>query len=205
MPTAPAPAEKRRVRPAVWLASTATAATLFLGINGTLASWTQAIVTNSTNDVKSTSAVALKESNAAGTQCVDTATSADNTATCSTINKYGGTTTPLAPGGSQSVTVKLANTGAGSGTLTLEPGACTDGGTAYHLCDKAMVQVSCTSPSTLNSTAIALKSFTTQTVGTLAAGAGTDCTFTVSLPSDTPSGYANQIASQVLVWKLVSA
>jgi hypothetical protein len=50
-----------------------------------------------------------------------------------------------------------------------------------------------------------LSAFTGATVGTLAVGEDTDCTFTLTLPVGTPSAYASQLASQVLHWTLTAS
>lgn len=99
---------KKRLRnaPVVWGSSALAAAVLVLGINGTLSTWTQAIIDNGNNSAASASAVALTETvksqanqgGAGGTQTVgtvcDTRTQPSNeltdAAACDTINKYGG-------------------------------------------------------------------------------------------------------------------
>lgn len=215
---------RRRFAPLVWLSGALAAVLLVLGITGTLSGWTEAIITNDHDDVASARAVALSESSG-GTTCVDTATSADNTATCSTVNKYGGvagggpeTTSSgvvaLSPGDSRTATVTLANTGTGTGNLVLGAAACTTGvndvaggdTTAdYDVCTRITVSVECTGDATLAATApVTLSAFTGDPVGDLAAGESTDCTFTVELPTGTPSGYSNQLAAQVLTWTLTA-
>lgn len=205
---------KRRFMPAIWIASGLSAVALTLGISGTLADWTQAIIVNDTNDAQSAASVALKESSG-GVDCVDTADNATNTATCSSINKFGGTAAPLAPGGSQSVTVDLTNTGSGTGALTLTAAACTNTAVTgsgadpatYPLCSQATIAVTCTTPGTLSYGPQSLTTFAgagALTVGTLTSGQSTSCTFTVALPSTAPSGYADQIVAQQLTWDLSS-
>ena len=83
----PSPLKKKRFAPVVWGASALAAAVLVLGVTGTLSSWTTAVIGNTDNSVASTKAVSLSESSG-GTQCVDTADTNDNTAQCTTINKY---------------------------------------------------------------------------------------------------------------------
>ena len=41
-------------------------------------------------------------------------------------------------------------------------------------------------------------------VGSLPAGATTTCTFKVTLPLNTPAGFASQVASQSLRWELTA-
>jgi hypothetical protein len=208
--------EHRRRRTGVlWASGAIAGAILLLAVNGTLSSWTTAIIDNSGNDVASKGAVALVETD--GTHTCDTGTSATNQVTCATINKYGGTGVPLDPDGtnSQSVTVNLKNTGTVSGTLALSSDACvstaapasTGADPAGHpVCNVVTVEVACTAPATLDTTGTpaALNTFGGGPVGTLAPGDATNCTFTLTLPSGTPSSYASQVASQALHWTLTA-
>lgn len=221
--------KRRRAVPVLWASGAVAAAVLVLGVNGTLSSWTQAIINNDHNDVASAKAVALSEANASGVVCKDTADSATNEATCSTINKYGGvsgggaeanaysttnTTGYLTPGDSRSVQVTLANTGTGTGDLVLSADGCSNsvndaaGGdttVGYDVCTKITVSLACTGDATVAATTpAALSAFSGASIGTLAPGDSTDCTFTVELPSDTPSGFSNQLAAQALHWTLTA-
>ncbi|MBN9618440.1 MAG: hypothetical protein J0H43_01705, partial [Actinobacteria bacterium] len=121
------------LRPALWAAGAVAAALLTLGVNGTLASWTQAIIGNSTNTVATGSAVILQEVSGANT-CTSSS-STTNSSTCATINKYGGTATPLTPGTSQVTTVTFTNTGAqNASTFVVTPGTCTSTPSTPNLC-----------------------------------------------------------------------
>ncbi|HVK29442.1 MAG TPA: hypothetical protein VM575_13965 [Nocardioides sp.] len=182
---------------------------LVLGVSGTLASWTRAIVTNDTNTLEAAQALILEETGPNSAVCTSTdGGGSGNTFTCSTIDKYGGTATPLEPGDHQVVTVTLKNTGTGSGPLTLEPGTCaTSGGSptaTASICDVALVTVVCTAPSALDTTGapVALSSLGDQAVATLDAGESTDCTFDVSLPASASPQVSGQTATQPLVWTL---
>jgi len=208
--------DRRRRGTVLWAGGAVAAAILVLGVNGTLSSWTSAVIDNQNNDVAAKGAVALVETGPGGT--CDTGPSSTNQVTCNTINTYGSTGVPLNPdsltgGNTQSVTVNLKNTGTAAGSLVLTADTCGSsalGGAptadpiTYPVCDKVMVEVSCTAPGTLDTTgaAVALSSFTGGNVGPLAAGASTDCTFTLTLPAGTPSAYSSQVASQVLHWTL---
>lgn len=210
-------AERRR-RSLLWAAGAVSAATLVLAVNGTLSAWTTAIIDNTHNDVAVTGAVALLETGPDGTTPCDTGTASTNEVGCTSINKYGGTGTALDPdsltGNTQSVAVNLKNTGTVSGGLVLSADDCVPSAAAgstgadpagHSVCDVVTVAVSCDSPSTMTVTPVVLSSFTGGDVGTLAAGADTDCTFTLTLPADTPSAYASQVASQVLHWTLTAS
>jgi hypothetical protein len=207
------PEKRRRSVPLLWLSGAMAAALLVLGVNGTLSSWTTAIIHNDTNTTSATDAVALSEADGVGTVCVDTGTVGDgsNTATCSTINKYGGTTTPLSPGGAgNATTVTLKNTGSATGNLTLTASGCTKSagisGATDNICDYVNLTVECPTPtSTYSGTLTAFASAGAQTVASLAAGASVACTFTVSLPANAPADIATQVASQPLTWTLTKA
>jgi hypothetical protein len=82
--------------------SGAGAALIITGSSGTLADWTQAVITNSINSAGTAKAVILRE--VGGSTCTSSNNST-NDFTCTTINKYGGTGTPLSPGSNQQVDV----------------------------------------------------------------------------------------------------
>ncbi len=206
----------------LWAGGAVAALVLTLGVNGTLSSWTQAIITNDTNNVATAGAPILKEASGAAT-CFSS-TSSTNSSTCSTINKYGGTATPLSPGTNQTVDVTFTNVGSLAGSsFVLAPAACTQSpvagaGTppANNVCTDAdlTVSVSCSngatyvagsawadlvvaagSPSTFASTTY------THTAG-ISAGASATCRFTVSLIG--AAGILSQgiTVSQVMSWTL---
>ena len=215
--------ERRRRAGLLWACGVVASATLVLAVNGTLSSWTAAILTNDSNSAGSAASVVLKEagpdSAGSATTCTTSGT-AGNTATCSTINKYGNggvAATALAPGGSISTTVTLTNTGSSdASTFTLTPGACSSvynsgsqNGNAPavgdDLCSQLTVAVSCTG-STLTVAATTLADLAahgayTLTTG-LASGASATCAFTVSLPVATPANYSGQTVTQGLAWEI---
>lgn len=227
-------AKRRRSAPLLWGSGAVAAAILVLGVNGTLSSWTSAVIDNNNNSVASTTSVALVETQTApsgnATIC-DTAAATDgsNSVTCSGINKYGGigdatavtdtgfatdaSGTPLAPGGSQSVTVNLKNDGTGSGSLVLAAGSCANNAypgstgantTDYNLCSEMHLAVTCTDPSSFTYSGT-VAAFTGGSIGTLGATDSTNCTFSVSLPSDAASGFASQYLTQDLSWTLTAS
>lgn len=220
------PRSRRRFAPILWISGALAAVILVLGINGTLASWTQAILTNGNNQVGSAASVVLSETGPDGTGTSTTCTTAgtaSNTATCSQINKYGDggvLDTTLSPGASINTTVTLTNTGSGpASTFTMAPGACSalyntgsNSGTAPaagdNLCSQLQVAVACTGGATLTVPATSFDAFAsggpyTLTTG-LASGATTSCTFTVSLPSTTAANYSGQTVTQAIVWTLTA-
>jgi hypothetical protein len=218
-----APSRRNRLTP-LWAGGVVAAVLMTLGVNGTLSSWTQAIITNDTNTAATVGAPILKETNGA-TTCLSSSV-ATNISTCSTINKYGGTATPLTPGTSQTVDVTFTDVGSVNGsTFALAPGTCTQTPTAgsgspaaNNVCTNGdlTIAVSCSPGATyaagsawsdLVSTAVAPTAFAgttyTHTAG-LAAGASATCRFTVALGSG--AGILSQgiTASQPLVWTLAA-
>src|SRR4051812_23920871 len=91
--------KRGRGLPLLWSASGIAALLLVLSTSGTLSSWTSAIVTNDSNTVATASAVILLEVGPSAT-CLSSSGVA-NSFTCTAVNKYGGTTSPLNPGGNQ--------------------------------------------------------------------------------------------------------
>jgi hypothetical protein len=213
---------RRRAAPLLWLGSAVAALLLTLGVNGTLSSWTQAIISNDTNTVATGSAVILREASGANT-CLSSS-SPTNASTCTTINKYGGTATPLAPGTSQTTTVTFTNLGsANASSFALAPGACSQTPTAgsgtpaaANLCTNGdlTVAISCSPGATFNAgsawidlayVAAAPPTATkthTATGGDLNASAQWTCQFTVSLAA--AAGVTDQgiTVSQPLTWTL---
>lgn len=149
-----------RTRPRIWMACALAAGVLVLGANGTLAGWSQATITNSANTAVTAKAVILSETSGA-TTCSSSDVPATNASTCTTINKYGGTATPLTPGaGATTTMVTFKNIGlANASSFTLTPGSCSQSpaaGTgvpaAANICTSGdvTIAVSCSPGSTFN-------------------------------------------------------
>ncbi|GGF42510.1 hypothetical protein GCM10011519_15440 [Marmoricola endophyticus] len=170
-----------------------------------------ATITNSTNTAASAS-MAITETSGSST-----CKSYDTTATCADINKYGGTGTPLTPGGSQSTKVTFNNVGqVAVGTSTLTPAACTASSTgatgsstpttpntsAGNLCSVLQVKIyqSASASGTPIYTGSAAGLTSAISLGKLAAGASQDYTFVVSLPADATTAVQGQSVSQALTW-----
>jgi hypothetical protein len=212
-----------------WGAGAIAVLLLTLGVNGTLSSWTQAIIGNTNNTVASAAAVILQETGPGAVTCTSSSSST-NSATCSTINKYGGTATPLTPNTSQTVTVTFTNTGAANAhtSFVLAPGTCAStytvtatGETAGaastpNLCTNGdlTVAISCSDGATYVSgsawtdlvyTAAAPPTSTklhTPAGTDLNAGASWTCQFTVALATAASVLDQNISVSQPLTWTL---
>lgn len=216
---------------AIWTACGLSALVVVLGANGTLSSWSSAIITNSNNSVSTGQAVILSESSGANTCASSSNTS--NSYSCTTINKYGGTT--LVPGTSTTVTVTFTNTGTKNGasfqfapsasctsTYTATIGSETAGGTSSpNLCSNGdlTVAVACNTGATFGSgtawttpypisavTPSALATSSpynhTATAGDLNAGATWTCQFTVALSSSAGFSDQNITVAQPITWTL---
>lgn len=175
-----------------------------------------AIVAKITNDVNTATSGALTMEESSGAATCSSANGVTNSATCSTINKYGGTDTPLIPGGTAHVTdINLKNTGSIAATsFSLTPSACentaSDGspapGTA-NLCDKINVNITSNGTQIYNGSA---KSLADGGAIDLLAKLGLDSVaanqtilvkFTVSLDTSADSTYQGLKISQPLAWQ----
>jgi hypothetical protein len=207
----PSTSKRRRFTPIAILAGLAGTAIVALSLGASL-SGLIATITNSTNTA-ATAAMAIQETSGA-----NTCNSYDATTTCSTINKYGGTATPMVPGGTaQTVTVNFANTGTvNATTATLVPGTCTatstgvvgaqtpttPNTTAGNLC--SVLNIAVYKGATATGTALyngPASGFTASVaLGALNAGANQSYTFVTSLPSSATTAVQGQQVSQPLVW-----
>lgn len=197
-------------------------ASLALGLvtSGTLAGFT-AQITNSANSA-ATGDLIMQESNSAGTVTCNsndatpvTNTINTNAATCSTINKYGGSTT-MVPGTPVNTTVTIKNTGTvPANTFTLTPGACsqsnngTVNGSATDLCAKmnlTLTQTAAGATTTIiNNVALSTINATVYSLATpVVPGQTISFTFSVTLLSSAGNTYQGLAASQPLVWQFVS-
>lgn len=213
---------ERRFAPLVWGASAVAALVLTLGVNGTLSSWSQAVISNSTNTAATAQAVILQEAQGA-TTCLSSA-STTNSSSCATINKYGGVAIPLTPGTSQTATVTFTNVGsANASSFVLAPSACSQTPTAgtgtvpaTSLCTTGdlTVAISCSPGSTYSAgsawtdlvyaAAAPLTATKTHTAaaGDLNVSASWTCQFTVALSASAPVNAQGIVVSQALVWTL---
>ena len=220
----------RRIRfvPLAWISGVLAAGLLVLGASGTLSSWTAAILQNNTNSVATSNAVVLQEkiqgSATVNADCQSSNGGFANTSTCTEINKYGGTATPLIPGGSQTTSVTFTNIGSGPArTLVLTPGTCGQtpaAGTGTpvnpaNLCAAGATDVNlaltCVDGTTTTGTAYtdlaytgALGGFSAAKTHTaaIAKNASITCTFTVSLNAAASPLDGGITVSQPLTWEL---
>lgn len=214
---------RRRERSSMllWSASGAAAVLLFLSTNGTLSAWTAAVIGNNTNTVATAAAVILQEVGPSAT-CLSSS-GAGNSFTCSTVNKYGGTTTPLSPGNNQVTDVVFSNVGSSAassfvlnaGTCTQNPTAGSGSPAAANVCTNGdlTVAISCSNGATYSAGsawsdlvyaagAPSSISATLTHTATIAAAASFTCRFTVALGAAASVLDQGITASQPLTWTL---
>ncbi len=204
--TAPRRAKRRFSTPVI-VAGGLSSLLLSFSFTPTFSALTAAI-TNSDNTAGTGTLVMQETSGAAN--CT---TDASGTATCSTINKYGGTGTLLAPGGAhQTVNVTIANVGSiDAATFTLDGLACStaDGTGSYHgtgnLCDKLNIKITSGGATVFDGTGNQLDAHAAFPLSAVAAGGSAAFTFDVSFPAGTgDNAYQGRVMSQQLVWTFQS-
>lgn len=202
-----------RIAPLVWAGSLIATLLLTLGVNGTLSSWTSAVINNNTNTAATATAVILQETSGAVTcNSSDGTQTPVNSSTCTTINKYGGTTSPMIPGGSQVTVVTFKNVGGlNASKFTLASGTCSSTPTTGtltpdNLCATATdftIKIECPTGTTIYvpGTPNAITNPLTISSG-LAAGASVSCTITAAVPPGASVLAQGVTVTQPLTWTL---
>ena len=221
------PRRRRRFAPLLLVAGVAGAIVLSLSMTNTLSAFTATIVNS--NNTAASGTVILQEVNTAtgGSTCTSTDTTgtgnasntiSNNSYSCSTINKYGGSTTMVpsnAAGTTNVSTVNLTfkNTGtATASTFTLTPGACTvtangtlNGTDTAGFCSHLIVTITVGGTVVVNKVAASTLASSSAITLTVPNGA-TAVPAIVSVYLDNASTNADQglAASQPLTWTLGS-
>ena len=220
------PDRRRRFILLIVAAGLVGAVAMSLAMTNTLSAFV-ASITNS-NDTAATGYIVLQETGATGTAACNSTDGTGNSvsvnayATCTTFNKYGGSTT-LAPSNATgttnttTTTVNFKNTGSAAATaFTMAFGACTqtnngttNNGTATDFCSKLHVKVTSGSTTVVaDSTATALANTTVNLPAALipAANSATTIPFTFTTYIDSSAGntYQGLQASQPITWTLSS-
>ncbi|MFD1722318.1 hypothetical protein [Amnibacterium endophyticum] len=214
---------RKRFAPLAIAASLVASTTLGLSATGTLSAFT-ASITNS-NNTAATGSLIMQETDSAGTtSCLSTSGTGNAYTSCSTINKYGGTTNQLTPGGAPNVTtVRLYNTGTTAvNGFTLAPGTCTKSGSGTgDLCGQLQLTLTC-APVTGGTAGTAVTLYNAVALNALGASkdikaASATCvpptsstdyvrfTFSVQLSSSADNTVQAQSVSQPLVWTYTGA
>jgi hypothetical protein len=202
--------KKRKLSLPLVLAGGVSSLVLALGMSPTFSAFT-ASITNSTNTANAGTLIMSETGN--GKTCLSTDGTGNsvalNTASCATINKYGGLSS-MKPGDSITTTIVIANTGTvDAATFGLTPATCvsTGGGTgAGDLCKQ--LKVTMTQDSTAVISNVAPKDLVATGFTTVEAGKNTSIDITVSFPSTgsnvTDNTFQGTQASQPLTWTFQS-
>jgi len=168
-----------------------------------------ATITNDTNTAASGTLLMQEQNANASFTCLSTsgASIGTNSATCSTINKFGGSTT-MVPGTTVVNTANIRNTGTvTANSFTLTPGAtCTQSnngainGTATDLCAKMQILVQQGSTTLYSGTLAGLAGHAAFSLGTVAPATTVPFTFTVTLDPTANNTYQGLAASLPLTW-----
>ncbi|MFJ3384873.1 MULTISPECIES: hypothetical protein [unclassified Curtobacterium] len=205
------PVKRLRFAPVALIAGIFAAVLLSLSLTGTLSGFA-ASITNSSNTAGSGTLVMQEQNAGASVTCLSTdgGSVSTNSATCSTINKFGGSTT-MTPGNTVNTAITIKNTGtAAASTFTLTPGTtCTQSangsanGTATDLCAKMNLVITSGSTTVFSGTLASFKgaaasAFTMPAAP--AAGGTVPFNFAVTLDSSAGNTYQGLAASVPMTW-----
>ena len=216
------PSKKRKASLPLVIAGGVSSLVLALGMSPTFSAFT-ASITNDTNTA-GTGRLVMTETSGAIPACVSTSGTnglSGNAAVCSSINKYGGSTT-MVPGTPVVTNVSIQNTGTvAASAFTLAFGTCaeavngTPSGSATDMCTKMLVKVESGSTlltpigataTTLNGTTLDIKS--NLALAPIAGGsAAIPLVVTVTLPSVSSAvdnTYQGRLISQSMTWTFQS-
>ncbi|MHA7304225.1 hypothetical protein ACX80E_03110 [Arthrobacter sp. TMN-49] len=208
---------RRRFTPIALIAGLAGTVLLSLSLTGTLSGFA-ASITNNTNTAGS-GALVMQEQSTGGpvVTCLSTdgGTVSTNSASCSTINKFGGSMTMVPGGPAVNTAITIKNIGSlAAKTFTLTPGAtCTQSlngaqnGTATDLCAKLNIVITSGATTVFSGTAASLAgalpaAFTMPAAP--AAGVSIPFNFAVTLDASAGNTYQGLAASLPLTWAFAS-
>ncbi|MGC3992979.1 MAG: hypothetical protein QM779_02430 [Propionicimonas sp.] len=205
------PARKRRgVALPVVIAGGLSSLLLAFSLTPTFSALTAAI-TNSANTAGTGTLVMTETSSDMGTTCTSGAT---GSATCSTINKFGGNTASsgymaLKPGGSVTSTVTIKNSGTvdastftmGGGTCTMSTNGTVNGSaTQAQLCGKFNLVITAGGTSVYTGTAAAFAGTTTTIGSGVTAGSTVTIVVKITLDSSADATYQGLAITQPITW-----
>ncbi len=201
--------KRQRFAPVAIVTGVLGAVLLSVTMSGTLSGFV-ASIQNSTN-LAATGALVMQEQNALGTvTCLSTDGGSinTNTATCATINKFGGSTT-MTPGNTVTTPITIKNIGSvAAASFTLTPGAtCTQStngtpnGSALDLCAKMNIVIMQGATTVFSGTLASLAGAVPITIASPpAAGVSVPFSFAVTLASTAGNTYQGLQASLPLTW-----
>jgi hypothetical protein len=207
--------KKRKLSLPLVLAGGISSLVLALGMSPTFSAFSASI--QNTVDTAGSGALIMQETDSSGsTICnsADSTTLASNSATCATINKYGGNIS-MVPGQIVNTTINIKDTGTvNASSFSLTPGLCTqtaNGNTSVtaptDLCTKIKIVIMSGTHEIFNGTAASLYTLGVIDVNlklgvpSIVAGAvATPFVFTVTLDSSVGNAYQGLKVSQPLTW-----
>jgi len=205
------PVKRLRFAPVALIAGIFAAVLLSLSLTGTLSGFA-ASITNSSNTAASGTLVMQEQNANASVTCLSTdgGSVSTNSATCSTINKFGGSTT-MTPGVTVNTPITIKNTGtSAASTFTLTPGATctqsangTQNGTATDLCSKMNLVITSGSTTVFSGTLASFKGAAASAFSmpaAPAAGASVPFNFAVTLDNSAGNTYQGLAASVPMTW-----
>jgi len=205
------PLKRLRFAPVALTAGIFAAVLLSLSLTGTLSGFA-ASITNSSNTAASGTLIMQEQNANASVTCLSTdgGSVSTNSASCSTINKFGGSTT-MTPGNTVNTAISIKNTGtAAASTFTLTPGTtCTQSnngtvnGTATDLCAKMNLVVTSGSTTVFSGTLASFKGAAASAItmpAAPAAGTSVPFNFAVTLDSSVGNTYQGLAASVPMTW-----
>ena len=196
-----------RFAPLAIAAAVGSVALLGLSTTGTLSAFT-ATITNSANSAASGTLVMQEQNSGATATCTSTdgGTVSTNASTCTSINKFGGSTTMVPGATAVATTVTIKNTGTvAANTFTLTPGAsCTQTGnvtgSATDFCSKMNLTITQNGAALFSGTLASFAGSTAKSLTTLAAGSTSTFVFSVQLDTSAANTYQGLTAAMPMTW-----
>jgi hypothetical protein len=209
--TAPRRAHRRLALPVI-VAGGLSSLLLAFSLTPTFSALTAAITNN--NNTAGTGTLVMEETGPNGTGVSTTCTSgASGSATCTDINKYGGSNPStsgylkMKPGDSQVTTITIKNAGTlDASTFTVKGGACTDGtqgsvsGSATNLCDLYTITIKQGTTTVFSDTATAFAAAAASSLSAVNAGSSTTLTITATLSTSATAANQGHTITQPITW-----
>jgi hypothetical protein len=203
--------KKRKLSLPLVLAGGVSSLVLALGMSPTFSAFTASI--QNTVNTAGSGALTMQESDGSFTcNSTDGGSVSTNSATCATINKYGGSMI-MTPGVAAVTNITIKNTGTvAATTFSLTPGACTQSnngsanGSALDLCGKMNILIKSGATTLFTGTATSLASGGAIDINgklvqaSVAANATVPVTITVTLDPSAANTYQGLKVSQPMTW-----
>jgi hypothetical protein len=205
--------KKRKLSLPLIVAGGVSSLVLALGMSPTFSAFSASI--QNTANTAGSGALIMQETDTTGNilcNSTDGGNVSTNSATCATINKYGGIVT-MVPGQTVTTNIFIKNTGSvAASSFALTPGACTQAtngsanGTATDLCGKMMLLIKSGGTTIFSGSATAFNTAglidldNKLAVSSIAAGSSTPFSFAVTLDASAGNTYQGLKVSQPMTW-----